>query len=76
MVYANDRDPMHSGPYAQYGNSGQSFSGDEALRLAQKRGERGHPVRHQFTNAIPSSQCITCHIHPGTLVMNTYLGYL
>src|SRR5207244_10160565 len=29
-----------------------------------------------FTTAIPTSQCIVCHVHPGTNVMNSYLGYI
>src|SRR6185295_16004997 len=36
--------------------------------------EPGHPIRHQFTNSIPSSQCVVCHHHPGTTVTNSYLG--
>jgi hypothetical protein len=38
--------------------------------------EPGHPIAHRFTTAIPTSQCIVCHIHPGTTVLNTYLGYM
>ena len=71
MVYANDRDPFHSGPYAQYGNQGFSASADPTL----PKDEPGHPIKHSFTRAIPTSQCIVCHVHPGTLVLNTYLGY-
>jgi hypothetical protein len=29
-----------------------------------------------FTNSIPTSQCMVCHIHPGTTVINTYLGFM
>ena len=28
-----------------------------------------------FTRSIPTSQCIVCHIHPGTNMVATYLGY-
>src|SRR5262249_44729416 len=28
----------------------------------------------QFTRAIPSSQCVVCHMHPGTMVLNSYYG--
>jgi hypothetical protein len=28
-----------------------------------------------LTKAIPSSQCIVCHIHPGTNMVATYFGY-
>jgi len=70
VVYANDRSPVHSGPYAKYGNMGTSHSDDPTIA----KNESGHPIKHQFTNAIPTSQCIVCHIHPGTTVMNSYLG--
>ncbi|MBM3992608.1 MAG: hypothetical protein FJ303_00400 [Planctomycetes bacterium] len=72
VVYANDRSPVHSGPYAKYGNRGTSFNPDPTI----PRDEPGHPIQHKFTRAIPSSQCITCHVHPGTNVMNSYLGYM
>jgi hypothetical protein len=71
VVYANDRDPYHSGSYAQYGHTGQSFSADATI----PKNESGHPIKHQLTRAIPSSQCVVCHMHPGTLVLNTYYGY-
>lgn len=71
VIYANDRDPMHSGPYAKYGHLGQSFSGDATI----PKNESGHPIKHQLTLAIPSSQCVVCHMHPGTQVLNTYYGY-
>jgi Zn finger protein HypA/HybF involved in hydrogenase expression len=70
VVYANDRDPFHSGPYAQYGHNGFSHSGDPTI----PKNESGHPIKHQFTRAIPSSQCVVCHMHPGTLTLNTYYG--
>src|SRR5262245_8206909 len=70
VVYANDRDPAHSGPYAEYGNRGQGKSKDPMVTGEQS----GHPIRHQFTNAIPSSQCMTCHMHPGTNMVATYYG--
>jgi hypothetical protein len=38
--------------------------------------EPGHPIEHKFTRSIPTSQCIICHVHPGTTVMNSYTGYM
>jgi len=70
VIYANDRDPVHSGPYAPAGHNGYSQSGDPTI----PRNEPGHPIRHQFTRAIPSSQCVVCHMHPGTLVLASYYG--
>jgi hypothetical protein len=73
VVYANDRSPVHSGPYAQFGNRGTSFSADPMI----PHNEPGHPIRHEFAHGggIPTSQCMVCHIHPGTTVMNSYIGY-
>jgi hypothetical protein len=71
VVYANDRSPTDSSWYAKYGNQGLSFSADKAIR----KDERGHPITHQFTRAIPSSQCMSCHMHQGNLFVNPYLGY-
>jgi hypothetical protein len=71
VVYANDRSPEHSGPYAQFGHLGESASSDPTIA----KGESGHPIRHAFTRSIPSSQCMVCHIHPGTNMETTYFGY-
>ena len=72
VIYANDRSPVNSGPYAAYGHLGTSFQADPTIN----RAERGHPIEHKFTVGIPTSQCIVCHIHPGTSVLNTYTGYM
>jgi len=74
VIYANDRSAVHSGPYAKFGNRGLSFSTDPTI----PKDESGHPIHHQFApgNGIPTSQCIVCHIHPGTNVMNSYIGYM
>ncbi|HMD32015.1 MAG TPA: hypothetical protein VKG84_08895, partial [Candidatus Acidoferrales bacterium] len=71
VVYANDRDPAHSGSYAQYGNIGTSATNDPTI----PKGERGHGLKHSFTRAIPSSQCMVCHLHPGTNMVTPYYGY-
>jgi hypothetical protein len=71
VVYANDRSPDNSGPWAKFGNLGRTATVDPTV----PKGESGHPVRHEFTRAIPSSQCISCHMHPGTNMVTTYLGY-
>jgi len=68
VVYANDRDPRHSGLYAQFGNRGLTQTVDPTI----PKTESGHPIKHQMTNGIPSSQCMICHIHPGG---NMVLGY-
>jgi hypothetical protein len=70
VVYANDRDASHSGAYAQFGHSGFSASSDPTI----PKNEPGHPIKHVFTRSIPSSQCMVCHIHPGTNMLTTYFG--
>ncbi len=77
VIYANDRSPVHSGPYAKYGNRGTASSLSPGDPMIPKN-ESGHPIEHRFArgNSIPTSQCIVCHIHPGTNVMNSYIGYM
>jgi hypothetical protein len=70
VIYANDNDPVHSADYAKYGHSGFSASSDPAI----PKNESGHPIKHTFTRSIPSSQCMNCHIHPGTNMVTTYFG--
>jgi hypothetical protein len=70
VIYANDRDPSHSGAYSQFGHSGLTASSDPTI----PKNESGHPIKHAFTRSIPSSQCMVCHIHPGTNMVTTYFG--
>jgi hypothetical protein len=70
VIYANDRDPSHSASYGQFGHSGFSASSDPTI----PKNEPGHPIKHVFTRSIPSSQCMVCHIHPGTNMLTTYFG--
>ncbi|MCE2796499.1 MAG: hypothetical protein LW816_14330 [Planctomyces sp.] len=80
IVYANDRSPVHSGPFAKYGNRGlaaavqDDFTGPPDPTIPKN--EPGHPIAHRFTTGVPTSQCIVCHMHPGTTVMNSYLGFM
>ncbi|MDZ7644668.1 MAG: hypothetical protein U5K76_10865 [Woeseiaceae bacterium] len=71
VVYANDRDPKHAGPYARPGHEGQS----QIRRPDDSGDESGHPLKHAFTRAIPTSQCMVCHMHQPNMFMNSYLGY-
>lgn len=71
VVYANDRSPVHSGPYAKYGHTGRSFGADPTI----KKDESGHPIQHRFTSRIPSSQCMTCHHHQPNSFLNSYFGF-
>jgi hypothetical protein len=72
VIYANDRSTVNSGPYAKFGNRGLSANPDPTI----PKNESGHPIDHKFTNSIPNSQCMVCHVHPGTNVMNSCIGYM
>ena len=37
--------------------------------------QSGHPLRHVFTRAIPTAQCMNCHMHQPNIFLNSYLGY-
>ena len=71
VIFANDKSPTHSGPYARFGHSGFSDTADPTV----PKNQSGHPIKHQFTRGIPSSQCMVCHMHPGTNMVTTYFGY-
>ncbi|HEV7699423.1 MAG TPA: hypothetical protein VGO43_04275 [Pyrinomonadaceae bacterium] len=70
VIYANDTSKAASGHYATAGNNGFSQSADANI----PKNEPGHPIKHQFTSQIPTEQCMTCHMHPGTNMVATYLG--
>jgi hypothetical protein len=71
VVYANDRSPTSSAYYSKYGNQGLSFSADTQI----PKNERGHPIQHVLTRAIPTSSCMSCHMHQGNLFVNPFVGY-
>ncbi|MCX7071634.1 MAG: hypothetical protein NTW01_11690 [Gammaproteobacteria bacterium] len=71
VVYANDRDPRHSGGYAKFGHTGTSQSVDPTI----PKNAPGHPLSHAFSSAIPTSQCMVCHMHQPNVFVNSFLGY-
>jgi hypothetical protein len=71
VPYANDRNPFNSGPWAKYGNEGRYAGKDPTI----PRDQDGHPVFHRLTKAIPTSQCMICHMHQPNSFVNTYVGY-
>ncbi len=68
VVYANDRNPAHSDFYAEFGNLGHTATADPTI----PKNESGHPIRHLLTKSIPSSQCMVCHMHPGTNMVTSF----
>ena len=95
VIYANDREPVHSLVYAQHGRDGQTITVDPTIagRMVPARPaqigepgvvqtangpmvkESGHPLQHVFSRAIPSAQCMNCHMHQPNVFVNTYYGY-
>lgn len=71
VVYANDREPDHSGIYAKYGHLGKTATVDPTI----PKDESGHPIQHVFSRAIPTSQCMVCHMHQPNVFVNSMLGY-
>jgi hypothetical protein len=71
VIYANDREPRHSGPYAKFGHTGKTRTADATI----PKMEEGHPLKHEFTRAIPTSQCMVCHMHQPNVFLNSMLGY-
>src|SRR5262244_400609 len=72
VIYANDRDVRHSAFYSSAGNLAKSQSADISI----PKDESGHPIRHQLTSRIPTSQCMICHMHPGENMVASYLGLM
>jgi hypothetical protein len=73
VVYANDRHEVASGPYAKFGHWGKADPAGTDPTVPKD--EPGHPIRHRLTRAIPTSQCIVCHMHQPNSFVNPYLGY-
>ena len=71
VVYANNRQPHASLTWAKYGRDGKTATVDPTIN----KDESGHPIQHAFTRAIPTAQCMNCHMHQPNMFVNTYLGY-
>ncbi len=72
---AEEQEPVGGADTAE--EARQTRPGSEAPADGNHGGvrERGHPIRHVFTRAIPTSQCMVCHMHQPNIFLNTYLGY-
>jgi hypothetical protein len=53
-----------------YDSSGLSRSSDSSIT----KNEPGHPVKHEITTAIPTSQCLLCHNDGGARIGLSYVG--
>ena len=73
VVYANDRDAGPLRALRQFGHHGPDADrrpDDPQARSPATRSSTPSPRQ------IPTSQCIICHMHPGTNMVMTYLGYI
>jgi hypothetical protein len=64
---------QHDQADAHAGSPGGASAGAPAG--APERREQGHPIRHAFTRAVPTAQCMNCHMHQPNIFLNSYLGY-
>ena len=71
VMYANDRDASTPalGRVRPPGRSATRRPDDPQGRARATRSS------HRFTRAIPTSQCMSCHMHQPNSFVNTYLGY-
>jgi LVIVD repeat len=66
--------PAHGGASysaAKEGSAGHGAGGHGSGAMKEK----GHPIEHAFTRAIPTAQCMNCHMHQPNIFLNSYLGY-
>ena len=54
---------------------GDQHDAKPATAGAEMVKESGHPLQHVFTRAIPTAQCMNCHMHQPNIFLNSYLGY-
>ena len=58
-----------------HATAGLNHKGHAEGPVAMEDRERGHPLVHAFTRAIPTAQCMNCHMHQPNIFLNSYLGY-
>ena len=68
-------DPTIAGQYQDdHGHAGLKAPGHDEHEAPREK-EKGHPLQHVFTRAIPTAQCMNCHMHQPNIFLNSYLGY-
>ncbi len=60
---------------ADAGHGDAAATAHAAASVPMQERERGHPLVHAFTRAIPTAQCMNCHMHQPNIFLNSYLGY-
>ncbi|HEY0960721.1 MAG TPA: hypothetical protein VGE05_15825, partial [Novosphingobium sp.] len=73
---ANKMQPAHGGLKGAHGKDTHGDGHDDGHGAAPAgEKEKGHPLQHVFTRAIPTAQCMNCHMHQPNIFLNSYLGY-
>ncbi len=65
--------PGHANDHPASGELGRRA--DDGLTVGGELKEKGHPLQHVFTRAIPTAQCMNCHMHQPNIFLNSFLGY-
>ncbi len=67
-------DKGHAAPKAEHHDDGDHGVSPHGKAAGPEK-EKGHPLGHIFTRAIPTAQCMNCHMHQPNIFLNSYLGY-
>ncbi|MCB2072711.1 MAG: hypothetical protein H6917_07505 [Novosphingobium sp.] len=71
-------EPAHGGLKGGHGSGHDDGHGDahgDGHGSGEMVKEKGHPLQHVFTRAIPTAQCMNCHMHQPNIFLNSFLGY-
>ncbi len=63
------------GPHGAGTAPAPAHADDDHGAAPEPEKEYGHPIRHAFTRAIPTAQCMNCHMHQPNVFVNPYLGF-
>ena len=66
---------LYDDPHGEPAHHDDGHGSDHGNAGKKKEKERGHPLQHVFTRAIPTAQCMNCHMHQPNVFVNPYLGF-
>jgi hypothetical protein len=72
---AEKREGGHGALKGDHGDETAYETHDDQDAEESEEREKGHPLQHVFTRAIPTAQCMNCHMHQPNIFLNSYLGY-
>jgi len=74
-AYDKEKSHKKTGEHADTAHSDGKHGDDHPKDIDPANREKGHPIQHAFTRAIPTAQCMNCHMHQPNIFLNSYLGY-